>query len=92
MLSYNIDPKCMKDVLDQVMFAFPVWWLHFSDNDVVVNLHELLLPGTLESLLSVQSEAVVSSSTMLSRHSQKKLTPGEQKPRLPDPESQEDLQ
>lgn len=68
-LSYNIDPKLMKEVLHQLIFTFPVRWLHSPDNDVIVNLHELLLlAGVLDSLLSIHTEPVVSSTANLSRH------------------------
>ena len=60
LLTYNLNSKFSEQMCQQIVKYFPVWWLHSSNDDILLNVHELfLMDGCLESLLSVHDEAQV---------------------------------
>ena len=60
LLPYGIRPKFTKEVCQQVMYYFPVWWLHSANDVIILNVHELMMSsGCLEALLNVKDEAEI---------------------------------
>lgn len=75
---YSISSDLVKDVCTQLIKYFPVWWLHSSSEDAVINVHEfLLLPGSLESLLCINMEPPVCTTT---RQRRRKSIPSDRSP------------
>ena len=75
---FNIPLGFKNAVCQQLITCFPVWCIHFSDVDVLVNVCEVLLsPGLLENLLSLHSNKEPPTNTTHKRNRKKRNTSSE---------------